>query len=77
MNLVGIHIGSMFDRFDYSRLSNHHALHYYLHSENSHPGNSSSIIIMTLFRGKSLHFYFNSIKMIIEGIFMYDWPGGL
>lgn len=74
LDLVGIHSGSMFDRSDYSRLSNHHAFHYYLHSKNCHPGNSSSIIIMTLFRLEGLHFYFNSsIKMIIEGVFMYDW----
>lgn len=73
MDLVGIHIGSMFDRSDYSRLSNNLVFHYYLHSENCHPGNSSSIIIMTLFRVKSLQFYFNSsIKMIIKGVLMYD-----
>lgn len=72
MDMVGIHIGSMFDRFDYHRLSNNHVFHYYLHSENCHPGNSSSTITITLFRVKSLHFYFNSsIKMIIRGVLMY------
>lgn len=66
---MGIHIGSLSAGSGYSRLSNHHAFHYYLYPESCQQGNSSSIIIMTLFRVKSLCFYFNSsIKKIMKGV---------